>query len=181
MPRGCRRAPFEEAGGGPAGEDGNIEHRGPVEEEIGEGRDERDLPAGVVAGDDLEDDEDEGKVDDGEPEERPQGLPHPVTVEAGVFERIHPDDEHGEVSRGEVAHVGDDAGACRHPGDGPGVGEHHQDGGEGEEGEEPCVAGADPGRSPADDGVAGRPGEEGVVFGQDVRVLTPAMVRVAEA
>ena len=50
-----------------------------------------------------------------------------------MFEGIHPDDEHGEVSRGEVAHVGDDAGACRHPGDGPGVGEHHQGGGEGEE------------------------------------------------
>ena len=39
-------------------EDGDIEHRGPGEEEVGEGRDERDLPAGVVAGDDLEDDED---------------------------------------------------------------------------------------------------------------------------
>ena len=54
----------EEAGGGAFRKDSGIEHRGPGEEEVGEGRDERDLPAGVVAGDDLEDDEDERKVDD---------------------------------------------------------------------------------------------------------------------
>lgn len=56
----------EEAGGGSAGEDGDIEHRGSGEEEIGVGRDERDLPAGVVAGDDLEVDEDEREVNDRE-------------------------------------------------------------------------------------------------------------------
>ncbi|MCK9299494.1 MAG: hypothetical protein M0P21_11115 [Methanoculleus sp.] len=88
-----------------------LEHRGPGEEEVGEGRDERDLAAKVVAGDDLEDDEDEREIDDREPEEGFQGLPHPVGVE-------------------------------------------------GEEGEEPCVPGADPGRSFADECVAGRPGEE---------------------
>ncbi|WP_155937399.1 hypothetical protein [Methanoculleus sp. MH98A] len=44
--------------------------------------------------------------------------------------------------------------------DGPGVGEHHQDGGEGEEGEEPCVPRVDPGRSSADEGVTDRSGEE---------------------
>jgi len=92
-------------------EHGNIERRGPGEEEVGEGRDERDLPAEAPAGDDLEDDEDEREVDDREPEKGFEGFPHPVGVE-------------------------------------------------GEEGEEPCVAGADPGRSPGDECVAGRPGEE---------------------
>jgi hypothetical protein len=58
----------EKAGGGAAGEDGDIEHRGSGEEDAGEGCDERDLPAGVPAGDDLEDDEDEREVDDREPE-----------------------------------------------------------------------------------------------------------------
>jgi hypothetical protein len=75
----------EEAGGGAAGEDGDIEHRCPDEEEIGEGCDERDLPGGVVAGDDLEDDEDEREVDDREPEECPEGFTDPVAVETGVF------------------------------------------------------------------------------------------------
>ena len=67
----------EEAGGGATGEDGGIERRGPGEEDGGEGRDERDLLAGVVAGDDLEDDEYEREVDDREPEERPERLPAP--------------------------------------------------------------------------------------------------------
>ena len=34
----------EEAGGGTAGENGGIQRRGPGEEDVGEGRDERDLP-----------------------------------------------------------------------------------------------------------------------------------------
>ncbi len=89
-----------------------------------------------------------------------EGFPYPFSVETCVLQAVEPDDEHREVGREEVAHVGDDPGACRHPVDGPGVGEHHQDGGEGEEGEEPGVAGADPGRSPADEGVPGRSGEE---------------------
>ena len=96
----------EEAGGGSAGEDGDIQHRGSGEEEVGEGRDERYLPCMVLAGDDLEDDEDEREVDDREPEEGFEGLPHPVAVEAGVLEGVDPDDEHGQVGRGEVAHVG---------------------------------------------------------------------------
>ena len=96
----------EEAGGSAFGEDGGIEHRGSGEEEVGEGRDERDLPAGVVAGDDLEDDEDEREVDDREPEEGFEGFPHPIGIEAGVLEGVDPDDEHREVGRGEVAHVG---------------------------------------------------------------------------
>ena len=66
-----------------------------------------------------------------------EGFPYPFSVETCVLQAVEPDDEHREVGREEVAHVGDDPGACRHPGDGPGVGEHHQDGGEGEEGEEP--------------------------------------------
>ena len=65
-----------------------------------------------------------------------------------MFQGVDPKDEHGEVGRGEVAHVGDDAGVYRHTGNGSGVGEHHEDGSEGEEGEEPCVPGGDPGRSP---------------------------------
>ena len=69
MPRGCRRAPFEEAGGGSTGEHGGIQHRGSGKEEAGEGRDERYLPAEIPAGDDLEDDEDEREIDDREPEE----------------------------------------------------------------------------------------------------------------
>jgi hypothetical protein len=56
------------------------------------------------------------------------------------------------ASRGEVTHVGDEPGICRHPGEGAGVGEDHEGGGEGEEGEEPGVPGADPGRSPAEEG-----------------------------
>ncbi len=87
-------------------EHGGIEHRGPGKEDVGERRDERDLAAGVVAGDDLEDDEDEREVDDREPEESFERFPDPVAVETGVLECIHPDDEHGEVGRGEVAHVG---------------------------------------------------------------------------
>ncbi len=133
-------------------EDGGVEDRGPGEEDVGEGRDERYLPAEVSAGDYLEEDEDKREVDDREPEERSQGLQHPVAVEIGVLEGVDADDEHREVGRGEVAHVGDDTGACRHPGDGPGIGEHHEDGGEGEEGEEPCVPGADPGRPAAEEG-----------------------------
>ena len=39
----------EEAGGGTAGEDGGIEHRGPSKEEVGEVHEERDLPGGVSA------------------------------------------------------------------------------------------------------------------------------------
>ncbi|BBL68227.1 hypothetical protein MchiMG62_14080 [Methanoculleus chikugoensis] len=66
-------------------EDGDIEHRGPGEEDAGEGRDERDLPAEAPAGDDLEDDEDERDADDREPEERPERLLHPVGVETGVL------------------------------------------------------------------------------------------------
>ena len=154
MPRGCRQAPFKEAGGGSAGEDGDIQRRGSGEEGVGEGRDERYLPAAVLAGDDLEDDEYEREIDDREPEEGFEGFPHPVAVETGVLEGVDPEDEHRKVGRGEVAHVGDDTGAYRHPGKGPGIGEHHQDGGEGEEGEEPCVAGADRGQRRASPGAA---------------------------
>ena len=85
MPRGCRRAPFEEAEGGAFCEHGDIQHRGSGEEEVGEGRDERDLPAGVVAGDGLEDDEDEREIDDREPEEDFEGFPYPVAVETGIL------------------------------------------------------------------------------------------------
>jgi hypothetical protein len=74
----------EEAGGGAAGEDGDIEHHCPGEEEVGEGRDERDLPAVVPAGDDLEDDEDEREVDDREPGE---GAPGRWGEEEGVVGR----------------------------------------------------------------------------------------------
>jgi len=80
-------------------EDGDIEHRDPGEEDIGEGRDERDLFSKVPAGDDLEDDEDEREVDDREPEERPERLLHPITVETGMLQGVDPDDEHEKIGR----------------------------------------------------------------------------------
>ena len=140
----------EEAGGGAFCEHGDVEHRGSGEEEVGEGRDERDLPAEVVAGDDLEDDEDEREVDDREPEEGFEGFPHPVGIHARVLEGVDPEDEHGKIGRGEVAHVGDESGICRHAGDLPDVGEHHQDGGS---------PGAPPSRAapPLKDGQTGLP------------------------
>ena len=55
-----------------------------------------------------------------------------------------PRDEHRKIGREEVTHVGDDAGAFRHPGEGAGVGEHHKDGGEGEEDEDSGVPGLIP-------------------------------------
>ncbi len=71
-----------------------------------EGCDERDLPGGVVASDGLGDDVDEREVDDREPEECPERLPHPVAVKARVLEGIDPDDEQGKIGREEIAHVG---------------------------------------------------------------------------
>ena len=68
----------EEAGGGTFCDDGDIQHRGAGEEEVGEGRDERDLPAVVLAGDDLEDDVDEREVDDRDPEEDFPETPSPL-------------------------------------------------------------------------------------------------------
>ena len=64
----------EEAGGGPAGEDGDVERRDPGEEDVGEGCYERDLPGRGFAGDDLEDDEYEREIYDREPEECSEGF-----------------------------------------------------------------------------------------------------------
>ena len=50
----------------------------------------RSLSSGVVADDGLEDDEDEREVDDREPEERPERLPDPIAVKAGMFQGIDP-------------------------------------------------------------------------------------------
>ena len=78
----------------------------------------------------------------------------PVTVETGVLQGIG-QKQHGNRP-GEIGICGDDRGL---PASGSDRGVH-QDGGEGEEGEESCVAGADPGRSAANECVSGRPGEE---------------------
>jgi len=74
----------EEAGGGAVCEDGDVENRGPGEEDAGEGCDERDLPGGVLAGDDLEGDEDERKIDD---REAGEGAPGRWGEEEGVVGR----------------------------------------------------------------------------------------------
>jgi hypothetical protein len=74
----------EEAGGGAFRKHGDIEHRGTGEEEVGEGRDERDLPGEVLAGDDLEGDEDERKIDD---REAGEGAPGRWGEEEGVVGR----------------------------------------------------------------------------------------------